>query len=1197
MSSLPVLGDAPRQLPPMSRPSTMRREFVLNPIAALGFYTSPTDARLYLLAAEDNHLSIYDVEASRLCGDVRIFTAQSVHGIEVTASDGGTRGILAWGGYSVAVVPVQTIEHVISGRAERDPGTGVVITAKASDWIFEAAISPHRAGELALLTAHNDLIPARYDEENGRITFLGIESPSRPILYSGNLSWDEPDSILVAAGTVFGEIVIWKYATKPQDHRSRCEVLFVLSGHEGSIFGVHISPIFTLETGESLRLLASCSDDRTIRVWDITDPRDASRKAHDKYQEKILAVRETGFGGDATDNETAQGDTSVQCLAVAMGHISRIWQVEFPRQQSLTGGASSIQLWSFGEDATAQKWSLPLSNIGGMLSAGQSADSPTRFEDSLKNEAVFANHSGKNIWSHAMTFDNSGQLLVVTGASDGKISIIGNSQRGTAQKTLDHVPPAPNAEIIEQTEALENPEAITPPQKVDAEPVTSEVGSQHNPEGPVIQKSSEKPKKPKKPKVKRPARDFFNRYALLADGSLITSSKNGRFFVGNVTEDTCWKELFLPDGFSEMSSTYAVVKGSFQASSAYIGTAEGDVFTYCRTEPLKLTHLARVNSKVSDIFLLSATRLLVTVLGSETASLLDFEESTSTLQPKQIDVPVDKRFTITSAALDHNTLILGSRTGYISILEATIDGPYKSLLLVEPKTNDCVTCVTVLPSNAYEGHVDFLTTSRDGKYRIYTIKHNGKHSSVMQIHETSPPFGPIIEGAWFSHNEDGSIDLILYGFRSTRFVVWNETKQQEITTIDCGGGHRTFCYDPLPGSPERLRLVWTQASKLCFFSQTHAPHITLKSGGHGREIKAISASGNLIATAAEDTAIRIWSYAGQERSRERKLRCLAVLDSHTAGIQTLRWYKESHLFSSGGNKEFFIWRVNHLNSAYGGLAVRCEAVYPDRADDIDLRIMNFDVHCRDETSAEGLLFYISMALSNSTLLTYVYSEQAGFRLIAKGSYTGACMTQLQHIHVDDATIQTLTAATDGHITIWEVKLPKTTDVQISEHGSLAVTKLHQSTMKSLEIRTIPSTGGTSYLIVTGGDDNGLGVAHLFRDATSGAFEMRSKSIVRSAHAAAVTGIAVLNLASSQKDAIVVSCSNDQRVKRWQIGDWQSKQVRAKLLDNAYSSIADPGDLEVLEEGRRFAVGGVGMEVWDVAGDGDGISRSQVEHTG
>ncbi|KAM0808124.1 putative WD40-repeat-containing domain protein [Seiridium cardinale] len=1217
MSLLNTEGDAValrRGTPPSS---PMRRDFVLNPITALAFYTSPKTGRLYLLAGEDNHINLYDVGASEQCGEIGVFLAQSVHGIAVGSDDGVNQRILVWGGFSVAVLPIEAVEAVICGNLGACAASGPMPTARASDWILEGVLSPHGNNELALLTAHNELIMARYSEEHGSIEFLDMCSPSRPILYSGNFSWETSDCVLVAAGTVFGEIVVWKYHAAPQEHQSQCEVLFVFSGHEGSIFGVHISPIIDLETGERLRLLASCSDDRTIRIWDITDPQDLSSSTHDEYQKKILAVRQTGFG-DSIET-TSEEETSARCLAVAMGHISRIWQVEFSQQQSIDNISSSIELWSFGEDATAQKWSLSLGTPKlreETAVAIRGADLPTRTGGRLISEAIFANHDGKNIWSHAMTVGKHGQSFVVTGASDGKISIIGDDKRVFTAKTLDAVPPAPETTATDSDDIIKASDTTAAHSRGSRLVTSEEVAGVTNNEN----EGTRAP--PKKRKVKKPAKDFFNRYAILSDGSILTSTKNGRFFVGDAVSQLSWKELLLPDAFRGAASTYAVVRGSTNASAAFVGTAEGNIFVYQSADSSNLHHLTKVHGKVSDMFSMSPgthsshelqasevatesdysvgrhrTKLLITVLGSETASLLDFEVFGSPQGMKKVDVPVDSRFVVTSAAIRGTWMILGSRTGYISILEASSVGSYRPRSTVEPKSNDCVTSITFLPTGADEKTLFFLTTSRDGKFRIYSIDHNDDNVVVTSIHETSPPFGPIVEGAWFSRNREGSTDLILYGFRSTKFVVWNETQRREIATIECGGGHRTFAYDPLPDSSDAFRLVWTQASQLCFFSQNHACHRALKSGGHGREIKTISSSGELVATAAEDTTIRIWSYESRCSDKRKALQCLAVLENHTTGIQSLKWYRQSHLFSSAGNKEFFVWRIGRLESEYQGLAVKCEAAYPDRTNDVDLRIMNFDVDCADDSSNEDAFFYVTMALSNSTLLTYTYSEAAGFKLVAQGAYTGACMTQIRHLHTDGTHIQILTAATDGRMAIWEAKMSSLDDTQVCDYTSLAVTKLHQSTMKSLDIRTVSSKIGTSYLVVTGGDDNAFGVTHILRSSTSGSIAVKSKSIVRSAHAAALTGIAILSLNLDGEDAVVVSCSNDQRVKRWHVMNWQSNEIKVELLDNRYSSVADAGDLEVLEDATRFVVGGVGLEIWDVEDEGsDGKPGGYLQST-
>ncbi|KAJ8120807.1 hypothetical protein O1611_g10269 [Lasiodiplodia mahajangana] len=325
--------------------------------------------------------------------------------------------------------------------------------------------------------------------------------------------------------------------------------------------------------------------------------------------------------------------------------------------------------------------------------------------------------------------------------------------------------------------------------------------------------------------------------------------------------------------------------------------------------------------------------------------------------------------------------------------------------------------------------------------------------------------------------------------------------------------------------------------------------------------------------------------------------------------------------------------------------------------------MDFDVHCLDkgisadhkvEASEAGIeksraepQFCISMVLSNSTVQSYLYSAQHGFRLLGRRAYTGACLTQLRHLNFTDGCYpQVLTAATDGYIAVF-------TNVRPLEDGSedstdILVTKLHQSSMKSLDMRSITTEAGTSYLVVTGGDDDAIGVLHLYSpsltlptkptpeqhvstDSSTATtpillpdqssvsasspdpiqppqtftnsqkqalpqYEVRNKSIVRSAHAAAVTGLGIVRLENGGRDAVIATTGNDQRVKTWRLVGWQSTFPKVHLLDNRYSGVADAGDLEVVrgwygDEGEishddrseeRILVAGVGIEVWSVS---------------
>ena len=223
---------------------------------------------------------------------------------------------------------------------------------------------------------------------------------------------------------------------------------------------------------------------------------------------------------------------------------------------------------------------------------------------------------------------------------------------------------------------------------------------------------------------------------------------------------------------------------------------------------------------------------------------------------------------------------------------------------------------------------------------------------------------------------------------------------------------------------------------------------------------------------------------------------------------------------------------------------------------------------------------ISLVLSNSTVRTYLYSSGDGFKLLATGEYLGACLTQVRILSVENDMIQLLTASTDGHVVVWESRrqLEGGLDLRM-----VIVERMHQSSVKSLSIAAVPPPPGhqRSWLVITGGDDNALGIMDLSWD---GCFGARSKSRVKGAHAAAVTGTRVIR---NKEEVVVATVSNDQRVKVWRVtfadGDKGAGRIQVALLENRYSSVADPGDVEVIAPGRLM-VGGVGMEVWEFEGE-------------
>ncbi|KAK8132769.1 hypothetical protein PG999_000942 [Apiospora kogelbergensis] len=1173
----------------------LRREFVLNPVTALSFFVSDVGGRRYLLAGEDNHLRVYDVATSRLCGQAPIFKSQSIHGVTVSpcTSDRERRQLLIWGGTSVSVVPQTLVEQLVSGDAATWTSTEVT----APDRVLYGVLSPYATGALALLTAHNELVLGQAGYGSGTITFDKIVSPSRPMLFSGTLSWESSDCILVASGTVFGEIVVWKHHIKTQLHSEQSsEIHFVFSGHEGSIFGVSISDPIQLGNGENLTLLASCSDDRTIRIWDITEVRGDRSSQRIQHFRELSAARQTGFG-DSLELAPGAAQNAGRCLAVAMGHASRIWHVEFSFQLMPLRPSDEVTLdiWSFGEDATIQNWELSLHDLQpstkALQSNGPSVTDPKQLTR-LSHQATYANHCGKHIWSRALAWDDLHGLLIATGGSDGRISLVRSSQVAS-MGCLDEVPAeefsSPTCESVTTSDTQLPSLAPAPASTPD---ITASVPSDRPSEG--------QKKKKKKSNVKR-TKETFNYFNFVSESCLLAITNSGRLFRGIFNPEISWEEVAIVPEVRESLRSYTVITSSIIAGVALIGTSSGTVYLYRDHSVPVIEPIAKVSGKVEGLFdlsrktnyahrsslasetespggLLESSSFLVTAFGSPVAVLLSVDITTNHSQVTRVDLALEQGFAVTTATTYNKHIVLGSRNGRISILKSDQTGYRVTECRYKTTTKDAITSISLFPSNTSEGVMDILTTSRDGKYRVHRISIIEEHFQGQLLHETSPPFGPVIESAWFYENSDRSKDIMLCGFRSKNFVVWNETQGREVVTADCGGAHRMFAYTPLSASSEGFRFVFTKSSQLCVFSQLQASHSMLKPGGHGREIRTVAStpSGRFMATGAEDTNIRLWRYSPGGSV----LQCITVLEKHTTGIQTLKWHEQSYLFSSGGIEEFFVWKVTPLQNNHLDLAVVCEATFTDKSEIGDLRIMDFDIQHLGEDLDANNSFAISMAMSDSTLQTYSYSKINGFRLLARGSYTGACLFQLRHLSFKDSILEILTASTDGHASIW--KAPILLSIEggdVAQYTALNISRIHQSTIKSLDIRQASDAGVGSHLLVTGGDDNALAFTHLHRDGESGQLVFGKKHIVRPAHGAAVTGVAIMKSSLDANQATVVSISNDQRVLKWRVIDWMTTRAKVQLLESRHSAIADSGDLEALPE-DKVIVAGVGLEVWD-----------------
>jgi WD40 repeat protein len=176
---------------------------------------------------------------------------------------------------------------------------------EVSDWILEADFWKEQS-MVALVTAHNNIVIWDWVKKSPLTSF---ECEIQCILYSANLSHSINQRVIVASGTVFNQVLLWKLNGDHDPHTSRVKVNLTLTGHDGVIFGIRFSPDY--------KRVCSVSDDRTVRVWSLP------------------------LGWEEDYNQT------VMCADIVLyGHLARVWDAHF-----LHNGVISSS-----EDLTCRVW-------------------------------------------------------------------------------------------------------------------------------------------------------------------------------------------------------------------------------------------------------------------------------------------------------------------------------------------------------------------------------------------------------------------------------------------------------------------------------------------------------------------------------------------------------------------------------------------------------------------------------------------------------------------------------------------------------------------------------------------------------------------------------------------------------------------------------------------------------------------------
>ncbi|KAL4572190.1 hypothetical protein LXL04_018959 [Taraxacum kok-saghyz] len=236
----------------------------LGEISALCFLhlPPPSSSLPYLLAGDllrsGSQLLFYDLHTGNMIASFQVFNGVRVHGISCSPpTDASLTFRVALFGERMLKLFLftiqlpdhnkQTLVHLLSFQSLPNFGHWILDVCFMQDCEF-----------LAIGCTDNSVY--FWDTSTSTISYE-VNSPDRCLLYTMRIWGDKIDSLRVASGTIYNQIIVWKIVSGDNDHKYKAVPVCRLAGHEGSIFRI----TWSLDGSK----LVSVSDDRSARIWEV----------------------------------------------------------------------------------------------------------------------------------------------------------------------------------------------------------------------------------------------------------------------------------------------------------------------------------------------------------------------------------------------------------------------------------------------------------------------------------------------------------------------------------------------------------------------------------------------------------------------------------------------------------------------------------------------------------------------------------------------------------------------------------------------------------------------------------------------------------------------------------------------------------------------------------------------------------------
>ncbi|KAL4231612.1 WD repeat-containing protein 6 [Mactra antiquata] len=256
--------------------------------------------RDYILAGIGSQLHVYCVSSKKELQVIDVLSARVIHGIIPSEySITPVRTFCIYGQKCIRMIQYDDINKKVDL-------IGSVV--EFDDWVWNVSFIEDEVICLAL--GHNVIVT--YDLKN-QCLISSVHCQEKCILYCAKFICSRSDCVILAAGTVFNQVLLWSSQSNTDEY-NRVIPFHRLTGHQGVIFSI--------DYDERSDMICSVSDDRSIRLYQL------------KFVTTLRYVK---------DWENIESIL----LHVLYGHSARVWDVTL-----LTNTFVSV-----GEDSTCCVWS------------------------------------------------------------------------------------------------------------------------------------------------------------------------------------------------------------------------------------------------------------------------------------------------------------------------------------------------------------------------------------------------------------------------------------------------------------------------------------------------------------------------------------------------------------------------------------------------------------------------------------------------------------------------------------------------------------------------------------------------------------------------------------------------------------------------------------------------------------------------